>query len=224
MRPKNSDSFTYLKHMHKEGKRDDRRSQYLDPRTAKAQVRDYVTLAHRSEASRMAELRFWTTILFAILRTVDHPAQQASSQSLLSRALRGLTRFSRTEWLTYRGDLRTPVGIDELVALAYLDLPDIERMFPIHAASAQRFRVAAALGELSRGRMARLDIADLMIITELMNTDTKHPAAASAATTKEAPILMSAEEFCSIASAAQETKRGGKGHWRFLRTEIPRFI
>lgn len=208
IRMKKSGSYKYLLHMHKEGKRDELRSQYLDPRAAKVQVLDYVALAHRSESSRVAELRFWRTVLFGILRTVDHPAQQASSQSLLSRALRGLARFSRTEWLTYRGDLRGPVGVDELVALAYLGLPDIERMFPIHAASAPRFKVAAALGELSRGRMARLDIADLMIIAELMNTNTEHPAAASAATTNASPIPMSADEFLQ-----HSVRRAGDEAW-----------
>lgn len=181
----------FLKNRHKDGKRADRISNYYGVKNVNDEVRARVRDARQSKATRLAELRFWLTILSAVLKTLPQPDEQVVSHNLLSRAARALLPFPRPEWLNFRGDYRAAVDAVDLVALAYLDLPDVARIFPNKAVSAPRFRASAALGRLSRGLLTRLTAEDIDLLVRLENAE-------SAASTTSRRVLASFTQQMSV--------------------------
>lgn len=184
----------YLKNRHKDGKRADRIRNYYGGKNVNEEVRRRVREARRSEAARIAELRFWLTVLSAVLKTSPQPDQQVVSHNILSRAARALLEFPRREWLNFRGDRRGAVDEVDLLALAYLDLPDVARIFPNKAVSAPRFRASAALGRLSRGCLARLTAEDRIQLVELGNP-AHHASPSGYHVSASLPPPMTADEF-----------------------------
>jgi len=188
---KDKDPFEALLHMHKEGSRTERRARFMDPDLNERLVREGVAKAHSSEVDRQTEISFWYSALCAVLRTRYHGAEQKTALYYLSRGIESLVGLLRSEWLIYRGDLRRPVTVDELVALAFFGLHDIERVFPIHASSAPLFRASAALGELSRGNPARFDLDCMTTVFQALGK----PFEQVGSPTDEPPPRLDAWEF-----------------------------
>lgn len=184
----------FLENKHKDGKRANRISNYYGVKSVNDEIRARVRVARLSKATRLAELRFWLTVFSAVLKTFPQPDKQVVSHNLLSRAARAMLPFPRPEWLNFRGDRRAAADELDLIALAYLDLPDVARIFPNKAASAPRFRASAALGRLSRGLLTRLTAAEIDLLVRL---EKPVPEASSMKTQVSAslPQLMTADEF-----------------------------
>jgi len=203
---KDKDPYEALLHMHKEGSRTERRARFMDPDQNEGLVREGVAKAHRSEVDRQTEIRFWYSALCAVLKTRYHGAEQKTALYYLSRGIEALMGLLRSEWLTYRGDLRRPVTVDELVALAYFGLHDIERVFPIHASSAPLFRASAELGELARGNPARFDLHCMTTVFQALSK----PFEQVGSPTDEPPPLLDAWQFIRHAAL-----RVHDDHWWF---------
>lgn len=190
---RHKDPVQFLKNRHKDGKRADRISNYYGVKNVNDEVRARVRDARLSKATRVAELRFWLTVLSAVLKTFPQPDEQVVSHNLLSRAARAMLPFPRPEWLNFRGDYRPAVD-EDLIALAYLDLPDVARIFPNKAVSAPRFRASAVLGRLSRGLLTRITAADIDLLARI-EKPISYASSIKRRVSASLPPPMTAEEF-----------------------------
>lgn len=190
--------FLPLMELHRTGVLSDCRALFMKPDAAEKMIKEDVLAAKKSDDARDLEKQFWYSVAAGLLRCNLYDGEQASAQRPISEALKTMKPVARADQMQFLGVNKSQVSPADLVALAYFKLPDAYRVFPVHHFYFPDFEAAAALGELSRHQVARIDIRTAERLAKLLELPTPAPKPVSR---EQVPPTFTDEQFLRYAMA-----------------------
>ncbi|WP_193337159.1 hypothetical protein [Devosia beringensis] len=197
--------FLPLMELHRTGVLSACRALFMKPDAFEKIIKEDVLAAKKSDEAQDLERQFWYSVAAGLLRCNLHDGEQASAQRPISEALKTMKPVARADQMQFLGVTKSQVSPADLVALAYFKLPDAYRVFPIHHFYFPDFEAAAALGELSRHQVARIDIRTAERLAKLLELPTP---TAKQVSRKQVPPTFTREQFLRYAMT-----RIGSEHW-----------
>ena len=183
----------------------ERAEHFVDPDEADELIKSDVSAVRGSVALTDLERQFWHTTAIGLLNCKGHDGPQASAHRQISRSLQTAEPIAPAHLLDFMGVTRKPVTLVDLMALAFFELPDAHRLFPVFHFHFPDFEALAALGALTRNRSVRIDMKTAARFTKILS----YPKPSGRATLEEtAPKALTPDQFLRHAMA-----RVGQDAW-----------
>lgn len=138
------------------------------------------------------ERQFWQTIVIGLINCKDRDGAQASAQRQISRSFQTGKPVARANVLDFLGVTRGPIQLIDLMALAYVEMPDVHRLFPTFQFHYPDFEALAALGALTRGHSVRIDAKTARRLRKSLSNPRPSGVTSS---TESPPQVLTPEQF-----------------------------
>lgn len=135
----------------------ERADHFIDPTKSDDFIKAEIRAIRGPAATVDIERQFWQTIVIGLINCKGHDGKQASAQRQISRSFQTGKPVARADVLGFMGVDRVPIQLINVMALAYFDMPDADRLFPTFRFHYPDFEALSVLGALTRGQSVRID-------------------------------------------------------------------